>query len=110
MTLRSGSLAAVSVACAVAAAILLVAAVIERVKPTPEPVARWGLWETNGKALNWIDGTEPYDAIDGAVDIDGDGVPEVLTDMGEIAGDDHIAWIQDLHGTRAAWVGCDGLP
>jgi hypothetical protein len=39
MTLRSGSLAAVSVACAVAAAILLAAVVIERVKPTPEPVA-----------------------------------------------------------------------
>ena len=39
MTLRSGSLAALSVACAVAAAILLAAAVIERVKPTPEPVA-----------------------------------------------------------------------
>ena len=33
-------MAAVSVACAVAAALLLASAVIERVKPTPEPVAQ----------------------------------------------------------------------
>jgi hypothetical protein len=73
-------------------------------------LARWGLWQTSGKALlDWITGT-PYDAIIGAVDIDGDGVPEVLTDMGEIAGDDHIAWIQDLHGTKPAGLGCDGQP
>lgn len=39
MTLRSGSIAAVSVACALAAAILIAVTVIERVMPATEPVA-----------------------------------------------------------------------
>jgi hypothetical protein len=30
--------------------------------------------------------------------------------MGEIADGDHIPWIQDLHGTKPAGLGCDGLP
>lgn len=72
-------------------------------------VARWGLWETSGKAPpNLIAGPEPYDAIEGAVDIDGDGVREIVTDMGEIADGGYIPWIQDLHGTQPPGLGCDG--
>jgi hypothetical protein len=72
-------------------------------------VARWGLWETSSKAPpNRIAGPEPYDVIHGAVDIDGDGAPEILTDMGEIADGGYIPWIKDLHGTEPRGLGCDG--
>lgn len=74
-------------------------------------VALWGLWETSGKAPpNRIVGPAPYDVLHGAVDIDGDGVPEILTDMGEIADGGYIPWIKDLHGTEPRGLGCDGGP
>jgi hypothetical protein len=74
-------------------------------------IARWGLWETSGKAPpKRIAGPDSYDAIDGAVDIDGDGVPEIVTDLGEIADGGYIPWIKDLHGTKPPGLGCDGLP
>jgi hypothetical protein len=71
-------------------------------------VARWGLWETSGKALDRIAGPAPYDVIRGAVDIDDDGAPEILTDLGEIADGGYIPWIKDLHGTQPPGLGCDG--
>jgi hypothetical protein len=72
-------------------------------------VARWGLWEISGKGPpNRIAGPAPYDILHGAVDIDGDGAPEILTDMGEIADGSYIPWIKDLHETEPRGLGCDG--
>ena len=60
--------------------------------------ALWGLWETGGQwPPTLIAGPKTYDALDGAVDIDGDGAPEILTDMGEIVDGLYIPWLMDLH-------------
>jgi hypothetical protein len=72
-------------------------------------VARWGLWATRGKAPpKLIAGLDPYDVLVGALDIDGDAVPEIVTDLGEIADGGYLPWIKDLHGTEPAGLGCDG--
>ena len=74
-------------------------------------VARWSLWETHGQAPpTLIAGLQPFDILHGAVDIDGDGVPEIVTDLGEIADGGYIPWIKDLHGLEPRGLGCDGQP
>jgi hypothetical protein len=73
-------------------------------------VAFWGLWETGAQAPpDLIAGLEPYDALDGAVDIDGDGAPEILTDMGEIVEGRYIPWLKDRHVTQPEPEPCRGL-
>ena len=72
-------------------------------------LARWGLWETRGNAPpKLIAGLDPYDVLVGALDLDGDGVPEIVTDLGEVADGGYLPWIKDLHGTEPAGLGCDG--
>jgi hypothetical protein len=66
----------------------------------------WGLWRIDGKQLMLV--SEAHDVLAGAVDIDGDGKDEVLTDRGEIDRDGYLAWWQDLTPFMPAGLGCDG--
>jgi hypothetical protein len=66
----------------------------------------WGLWRVDGKQLVLV--SEAHDVLAGAVDIDGDGKDEVLTDRGEIDRDGYLSWWQDLTPFMPAGLGCDG--
>lgn len=69
--------------------------------PAPGPELRH-LRDTYTAALK----TAIRDAF-GALEV---GVPEIVTELGEIADGGYIPWLKDLHGLEPAGLGCDGQP